>query len=1286
MTVIILFFVNDLDYEFTGEDEDGVFTSVKVQNSTSAAVIVKNKDGDNVSDDISVDMTQGDTDVYITSDENGDINVVQNSLEFSFNKLNIKIHYFRSDGDYTSWDAFTWVDSLDGINLDNRGNTFTTNDDYGAVAEYAVDNEGLAGVRKVGIIIRHPDWSAKDVTEDRFIDLSHADKNGNLDVYLLQNDPTLYYSVDQVDKSGSTDSGDTSSKSVNVRVHYYRYDGDYASWDVWSWIDGVYGGNTAFTKNDDYGTVAEYTIGNVGDAHKIGIIIRHPDWSAKDIDQDRFMDLSHEDQNNNLDIYLLQGDPNIYYTAKQVDKSNKINSATMIGLNTIKFSATAIISDPSMVKLMNDDNTLAANITLSSDLKSSVITTKNNLDFNKKYKVMVDGFKGCNVTLGSAVFNSDEFNNSYYYNDNDLGFTYSKDKTKFKVWAPTADEVSLNLYEEGSGDNLIETIPMTKEDRGVWSVEKDRNLAGTFYTYNITVNGKTNETQDIYSKAVGMNGNRSMVVDLSTTDPEGWQNDKGPNIENQTDAIIYEVHMRDISMDPNSGIQMKGKFLGLTETGTKSAEGEATGIDHLKELGINAIHILPAFDYASVDETKLEENKYNWGYDPKNYMSPEGSYSTDPYSGTLRIDEMKQMVQALHKAGIAVIMDSVFNHTSDYVNSSFNKTVPDYYFRQNEDGTMITNSACGNDTASERAMFRKYMIDSVTYWAKEYHIDGFRYDLMGLHDIDTMNQTRVALDEINPNILMYGEGWNLGDEVTLTDEQKATKTNESKLDDRIASFSDDMRDGLRGHVFTEESGGFVNYNGKWLNDEGEPYTMADIKEQIKFGIVASTQHESINYAQAPYGSQPWAKQPTQTVNYVSVHDNNTIWDKISISQPNASEADKIKMDEMSGFIVLTSQGIVFLHEGQDMLGTKVDPSGTGFVDNSYNSPDSVNQLEWSRKNTYKNVFNYYAGLIKLRNTHPAFRMATTAEIQQNLKFFDTNDSTIGYTISNNANGDTWRNIAVVINGGKEDTEVTLPASNWTVVAEGEKAGTDAIRVISDDKVVVPAGTSMVLADTASFNGSLGDNTGNNGNTGDNNSGSTGNNGNTGDSGNNNSGSNGNTNNGGSTGNSNNSSSSGNSSNHESTAINNNSDKVTNNIGWNNVNGKWYFLDSNGTKKIGWLNDKGTWYYLQPSGEMKIGWLNDSRTWYYLQSSGEMKTGWLNDSGTWYYLQSSGEMKTGWLNDSGTWCYLQSSGEMKTGWLNDSGTWYYLQPSGAMQTGKAVVNGIAYTFNEEGALK
>ena len=408
-------------------------------------------------------------------------------------------------------------------------------------------------------------------------------------------------------------------------------------------------------------------------------------------------------------------------------------------------------------------------------------------------------------------------------------------------------------------------------------------------------------------------------------------------------------------------------------------------------MGVTHVHILPMYDFATVDETRMKDgdyNKFNWGYDPKNYQAPEGSYSTDPYSGTLRIEEMKEMIKALHDAGIGVIMDSVYNHTYSLEDSCFTKTVPGYYYRQKADGSVASTSGCGNDTASERSMFRKYMIDSVTYWAKEYHIDGFRFDLMGIHDIETMNLIRAELDKINPEILMYGEGWDLGD--VLPQDQEALKVNMKDMDTRIAAFSDDMRDGLKGHVFSADAGGFINYNGKWNKDDGKPYSMGELKELVKSGIVASTKHDGIDYSKIYYSSGTWAKEPTQTVNYVSCHDNNTLWDRIWLSQPDASEEERIKMDKMGNFFILTSQGMTFLHAGEEMLRSKPSASFNvedgitpeDFDENSYKSPDSVNQMVWSRKSQYKNVVEYYKGLIKLRREHPAFRMATTAEIQR----------------------------------------------------------------------------------------------------------------------------------------------------------------------------------------------------------------------------------------------------------------------------------------------------------------
>lgn len=963
----------------------------------------------------------------------------------------VKIHYLRADGDYSKWNLWVWDVANNGQGIREQ---FIGKDEDGAFTAVTF----TPATKKVGFIVRTDNWD-KD-TEDIMVDTS----KGDMDVY-----------VKAGDKQGSATNIqkplEFNFDKVNLRAHYGRFDENYIGWDLWMWPKDGEGAAYKFNGEDGYGKLANYTFNNMKGKSSVGVIVRQNEWNgAREPGGDRYINLAYADKNGNIDSYLLQDEPKIFYDINKVDRSKKVTSARMDSFHDVSFQVNIPVTKVEDVKLKSGDTVVDGKVTLAEDKRSGKIKTVDALDLNKKYTVTINEYKDCDVILGGDIYKSDDFVNEYHFSG-ELGALYSKAKTTFRVWSPIATKVSVKLYNKGNEGDLLKTIPMIKGDKGVWSVEEKGDIAGKFYTYEITANGKTSETQDIYSKAVGVNGDRSMVVDLSKTNPAGWGNDKGPKVKNQTDAIIYEVHVRDISMDPNSGIKMKGKFSGFVEAGTKSKEGEATGIDHLKEMGVTHVQLTPVYDYASIDETKLSENKFNWGYDPKNYQVPEGSYSTDPYSGTLRIEEMKAMIKQLHDAGIGVIMDSVFNHTAEYENSAFNETVPEYYYRHNANGQVIGTSGCGNDTASEKSMYRKYMIDSVSYWAKEYHIDGFRFDLMGIHDVDTMNYMRAELDKINPEILMYGEPWDLGDS-EISQEQKVIKDNMNKLDPRIGAFSDDIRDGVKGYVFDGSTGGFVNYNGTWkrdVNGQQAPYTMGDLKELVKSGVVAATKHDGVDYSKITYSSGSWAKEPTQTVNFVSCHDNNTLWDRMALSQPDAPEADRIKMDKMSNFLVLTSQGIAFLNSGEEMLRTKVDPSGEGFVHNSYNSPDSVNQLEWSRKSTYKNVVNYYEGLIKLRKAHPAFRMATTSEIQKNLKFIDTNDSTIAYTISNNANGDSWSDIAVVVNAGKEDTEVTLPKSNWTVVADGEKAGIDSITTISDSKVIVPAGTSMVLADTESFN-------------------------------------------------------------------------------------------------------------------------------------------------------------------------------------------------------------------------
>ena len=627
-----------------------------------------------------------------------------------------------------------------------------------------------------------------------------------------------------------------------------------------------------------------------------------------------------------------------------------------------------------------------------------------------------------------------DFDNYPVYLKADLGVTYSPAQTVFKVWAPTATEVKLRLYKDGQEDTAFALVPLKRGEKGTWQAIIKKDIKNVYYTFQVKEKaGWLDESADIYAKAAGINGKRGMVVNLGETNPKGWVNDKRPTVKNYTDIILYESHIRDISISKNSGIKNKGRFLGLAEKGTKGPDGVSTGLDHLKELGITHIHLLPAFDFNSIDETRLKENKYNWGYDPLHYNVPEGSFSTDPSDGRIRIREFKQMVQALHQNGIGVVMDVVYNHTSN-LKTPFNQFAPGYFYRQNENGTYSDASACGNETASERAMMRKFIIESVAYWANEYHIDGFRFDLMGIHDIETMNLVRDTLRKINPSIFIYGEGWTAG-KSPLPEELRAVKRNTHMLNG-IAAFSDDLRDGLRGPFSNAKEKGFVS---------GKPGKAAD----VQFGIVASVQHPQINYVEVAYSKAPWAKEPFQTISYVSCHDDPTLFDRLKESNEEAPEEELIKMDKLAQTIVFTSQGVAFLHSGAELLRTKQG------VHNSYNSPDSINEIDWSRKVKYRAVFDYYKGLVALRKNHPAFRMPTATMIREKLQFLPVQDPLfIAYQIAD-VKDDKWKNIIVLLNGNKEGKAFSLPKGRWVLAVDGNTIKENGIRKMSGNLTVPP---------------------------------------------------------------------------------------------------------------------------------------------------------------------------------------------------------------------------------------
>lgn len=617
------------------------------------------------------------------------------------------------------------------------------------------------------------------------------------------------------------------------------------------------------------------------------------------------------------------------------------------------------------------------------------------------------------------LFDSREFAKKYHYDGADLGASYTKEQTVFKVWAPTAEQVKLCLYSDGADETCIGEYVMEQKDQGVWFVCVQKDLEGIYYTYQVTVDEKTEETQDIYGRACGVNGKRSMVVDLKKTDPEGWDEDTFSK-RGKIVPAIYELHIKDFSSDSHSGVtkEHRGKYLAFTEEDT-TLDGEGkfpTCLSYLKELGISYIHLLPTFDFGSVDESKPLENQFNWGYDPLNYNVPEGGYATDAEDGYVRIKEFKQMVQAIHRAGLGVVMDVVYNHTYD-TNSAFQKTVPYYYYRLEEDGTFSNGSACGNDTASERYMYRKFMIESVCYWAKEYHIDGFRFDLMGLHDVETMNEIRTALDRLpeGKEILMYGEPWS-GDGTAMRKGCiPALKKNVEYLDGRIAIFNDDTRDTIKGHVFYEKEQGYINGN-------------AELGEKIPSCVLA--------WCDGKGGYTP--KNPGQTITYVSAHDNFTLWDKLNYTlyeKPDfyGENEEILRLNRMAAGIVMTSLGTPFFQAGEEFARTK------NGISDSFKTESAVNQLDWMRAYEYKELIEYYKGLLAIRKHFLALSSKDSAVLDY-FTFYDTKpEEMIAFAVRGiQAEEDWWDELLVIYQNEDAEKVFELPEGKWQLLCDGTK--------------------------------------------------------------------------------------------------------------------------------------------------------------------------------------------------------------------------------------------------------
>ena len=832
-------------------------------------------------------------------------------------------------------------------------------------------------------------------------------------------------------------------EGYNQITFYWSHPGVIENCDIWAWWDGKEGSGYIMHPCD-YGAKVVLNV-PVG-IEQIGFIVRTgcsepggSSWGEATKDgtsEDRFAAIEGEE----TFIYLKSGDP-AQYTSQDGGKTltmiKKFTLAGMTDFHKIQYNVTpkTAITSYKQVKVYEGDKelTILDISNMGKEVTSGIIEVEETLDIGKNYRVVIEGY-GEKAVVPTSIFDSEYFIENYTYDGDDLGAIINGDKTTFKVWAPTASKVVLNLFTSGHEGSAYKSVDMVKGDRGVWSYTESCGH-GSYYTYTVTTSVGTQEAVDPYAKAAGLNGNRGMVVDLSRTNPEGWGEDNfATGIKTYSDAVIWEVHVRDFSNKIASS-NYKGKYLAFTERGLVNEFGQSIGVDYLVNLGITHVHLLPVYDYATVDEAN-PDSQFNWGYDPKNYNVPEGSYSTNPYNGEVRIKEYKQMVQALHAAGIGVVMDMVYNHTYD-ANSSFNKIVPYYYYRYTATGANSSASGCGNDTASERYMFGKFMVDSVSYWAEEYDLDGFRFDLMGLHDLATMQEVENAVHAINPEAIIYGEGWTMGS--TIDGSPMANQGQISKIESLegaiggIAVFNDIIRDGLKGSVFTATSKGYISGNG----NGSFPSVLFGIKGGAGAGF-------------------SWEVKNGMVVNYMSAHDNNTLWDKLILSNGDNTVEERLAMNRLGATLLMISKGTVFFQAGEEMLRTKDGD------ENSYKSSDAINNIDWSvlkeGSNEYE-MMRYYQELIRVRQEYAIFRTLNTAVIA------DTSygEGRVAITLDNHAGGK-----ALIVSNPTGEAMTYNVSGNWHMIVNGVDV-MDAPEAVTGS-ITVPAYTAVVFVNDACLNG------------------------------------------------------------------------------------------------------------------------------------------------------------------------------------------------------------------------
>lgn len=799
---------------------------------------------------------------------------------------------------------------------------------------------------------------------------------------------------------------------ITLKFDYARNDEAYDKWSLWIWEGTEAGKDYTFTKSDEGEAYCYVTVSNK--TMEIGYLVHTQDWE-KDVAVDRSVDLS-QIAGGTIEIHLAQGIEEAKINQKEaIVSSSKVVDAAYDGEHEITVKMSDKTTAFQEVQVHSTVGDIIEIDSIQSDEEQHIIRMKEPLTLTKSYCLV---YRDVSYTIDMPnIYSTEEFEAEYTYTGNDLGANWTEEKTVFKVWAPTADSVKVCLYEGGmSGtDDKIDELEMIKGDNGVWTAEKQGNQNGVYYTYQVKVNHEEVEACDPYARATGVNGERAMVINLASTNPEGWEKDTNPNKgADFTDAIIYEVGVRDFSIDSSSGIseENRGKYLAFTEKGTKNASGEATGIDYLKSLGVTHVQIMPIQDFGYIDE---QEPAYNWGYGTKNYNVPEGAYASNPYDGEVRIRETKEMIQALHENGMSVVMDVVYNHVCDSSEYCFNKIVPNYFTRINARGEYSNGSLCGNDTASERSMVRKYIVDSVVYWVEEYHVDGFRFDLAGILDVETVNQIVKRVREIDSSIILYGEGWNMSTISTKAGTKFAVQTSAAQTEG-FGYFDDRIRSRIKGKS-NDNTTGYI--------------TGADNAEELKLSIRADA---------------GWSKNPQQIINYVSCHDDATLWDKVRTCAAGTYE-EQIKQNNLASAIILSSQGISFIHAGDELLRTKIDENGK-IVHNSYESSDYVNSIKWDSlsQEEIKNVKEYYQGLIAFRKAHKALRMNTTYEIEENLQYLDElPEKVVAYVIDGTAvEGEASEKILIALNPNNEPVEINLPEGEWSIYVNGEEAGTDII--------------------------------------------------------------------------------------------------------------------------------------------------------------------------------------------------------------------------------------------------